>query len=67
MIQTATKLSSLPRPRKLAKGYQMAREAIIRAVNSYELHGVPYYQLAVAFVDEPDSLREVRISRDAKL
>ncbi len=43
----------------------MARDAVIRGVNRYELHGVPYYQLAISFVDEPDSAREVRISHDA--
>ena len=43
----------------------MAREAIIRRVNPYELHGVRYYQLAVSYVDEPDSMQEVRISHDA--
>ena len=43
----------------------MAREAIVHKVNPYELHGVPHYQLAVSFVDEPDSVREVRIAHDA--
>ena len=43
----------------------MAREAIIRRLNPYELHGVRYYQLAVSYVDEPDSMQEVRISHDA--
>ena len=43
----------------------MAREAIVHKVNQYELHGVPHYQLAVSFVDEPDSVREVRIAHDA--
>ncbi len=43
----------------------MAREAIVRNVNPYELHGVRYYQLAVSYVEEPDSVREVRISHEA--
>lgn len=43
----------------------MAREAIVRQVNRYELHGVPYYRLAVSYVDEPESVREVRISHDS--
>ena len=43
----------------------MAREAIVRKVNPYELHGVAHYRLAVSFVDEPDSVREVRIAHDA--
>ena len=43
----------------------MAREAIVRKVKPYDLHGVPHYQLAVSFVDEPDSVREVRIAHDS--
>ncbi len=43
----------------------MAREAIVRGVKPYELHGVSHYQLAVSFVDEPDVVREVRIAHDA--
>ena len=43
----------------------MAREAIVRNVKPYELHGVPHYQLAVSFVDEPDSVREVSIAHDS--
>lgn len=43
----------------------MAREAIVRKVNPYDLHGVPHYQLAVSFVDEPNMVQEVRISQDS--
>ena len=43
----------------------MAREAIIREVSQYDLHGVAYYRLAVSYSDEPDAVREVRISRDS--
>jgi hypothetical protein len=43
----------------------MPREAIIRKVNPYELHGVRYYQIFLAFEDTPDSLREVRLAHDA--
>ena len=43
----------------------MAREAVVRNVKPYELHGVSHYQLAVSFVDEPDSVREVRIAHDS--
>ena len=43
----------------------MAREAIVHKVSSYELHGVPYYQIAVSYSDDPDSLREIRISHDS--
>ena len=43
----------------------MAREAIVRTVKPYELHGVRYYQLAVAYGDDPDSVGEIRISHDS--
>ncbi|MCH8065226.1 MAG: hypothetical protein IIC90_05305 [Chloroflexi bacterium] len=43
----------------------MAREAIIRQVNRYDLHGVAYYRLVVSYSDEPDSVQEVRISHDS--
>ena len=43
----------------------MAREAIIRKVRPYELHGVGYYQLAVSYDDDPESMREVRIANDS--
>ena len=43
----------------------MAREAIIRQVNRYELHGVAYYRLVVSYSDEPTSVQEVRISHDS--
>ncbi len=43
----------------------MAREAVIRRVSPYELHGVPYYRLAVSYSDDPESMREVRISNDS--
>ena len=43
----------------------MAREAIIRKVSPYDLHGVRYYQLAVYYSDDPETMREVRISNDS--
>ena len=43
----------------------MPREAIIHKVNPYELHGVRYYQMFLAFEDTPNSLREVRLAHDA--
>lgn len=43
----------------------MAREAIIHNVRPYDLHGVRYYQLAVAYSNDPESIREVRISNDS--
>ncbi len=43
----------------------MAREAIIREVNQYDLHGVAYYRLLVSYDNEPNSVQEVRISHDS--
>ena len=42
----------------------MAREAIIRKVNPYELHGVRYYQLYLSYAETPDSVQEVRLPHD---
>lgn len=42
----------------------MARDAIIRKVNPYELHGVRYYQLFLAYEDTPESVSEVRSPHD---
>jgi hypothetical protein len=43
----------------------MARDAIIRKVNPYELHGVRHYQIFLSFDDTPESVREVRLAHDA--
>ncbi len=43
----------------------MAREAVIREVNRYELHGVLYYRLLVSYSVEPTSVQEVRICHDS--
>ena len=43
----------------------MTREAIIREVHQYDLHGVAYYRLLVSFSAEPNSVQEVRISHDS--
>jgi hypothetical protein len=43
----------------------MAHDAIIHKVNPYDLHGVRYYQLFLAYDDTPDTLREVRLPHDA--
>ena len=43
----------------------MAREAIIREVSRYDLHGVAYFRLLVTYDKEPDSVQEVRISHDS--
>jgi hypothetical protein len=42
----------------------MAREAQIRRVNPYELHGVRYYQLFVSYKDTPDMVNELRLAHD---
>jgi len=42
----------------------MAREALIRRVNPYELHGVRYYQLYVSYADTPDMVNELRLAHD---
>ncbi len=42
----------------------MGRDAIIRKVNPYELHGVRYYQLFISFADQPEMVREYRLSHD---
>ena len=43
----------------------MARDAIIREVNRYELHGVLYYRLLVSYDAEPNVAQEVRICHDS--
>ena len=42
----------------------MAREALIRRVNPYDLHGVRYYQLYVSYADTPDMVNELRLAHD---
>ena len=42
----------------------MSREAIIRKVSPYELHGVRYYQLFLSYLDAPERMQEVRLSHD---
>jgi hypothetical protein len=43
----------------------LAKEAVLHKVNPYDLHGVRWYQMYLAFADTPDSVREVRLSHDA--
>ena len=43
----------------------MAREAIIREVSRYDLHGVAYFRLLVSYDKAPDSVQEVRICHDS--
>ena len=42
----------------------MAREALVRRVNPYELHGVRYYQLFVSYADSPELVNELRLAHD---
>jgi hypothetical protein len=42
----------------------MAREAHIVKVNPYDLHGVRWYQLFLAYTDNPGVVSEVRLSHD---
>ena len=46
-------------------GAIMKRQGTIHRVNPYELHGVRYYQLLLAFADAPDRLHEARLAHDA--
>ena len=43
----------------------MAREAVIHAVQPYDLHGVHYYAVRYAYANEPDALREARLAHDS--
>ena len=43
----------------------MAREALIHAVQPYDLHGVRYYAIRYAYANEPDALREARLAHDS--
>ena len=43
----------------------MPREAVIRKVRSYELHGTLYYQLLLSYINEPEAVHEARIASDA--
>jgi len=52
-------------PTSRKRALSLAREAIVRVVKPYELHGVRYYQLTVSYGDDPDSVREIRISHDS--
>ena len=40
----------------------MAREAVIRRVNPYLLHGEQYYEIFYSYTNEPDALRQSRIA-----
>ena len=42
----------------------MPREAVIRKVRPYELHGTAYYQLLFSYINEPEAVHEARIAGD---
>jgi hypothetical protein len=42
----------------------MPRQAVIRKVNPYDLHGVRHYQLFISYADTPDRVNEVRVAHD---
>jgi hypothetical protein len=42
----------------------VAREAIIRGVGPYDLHGVRYYQIFLSYLGAPDRVLEVRLPHD---
>ncbi len=42
----------------------MARDAILRKVNPFDLHGVRHYQLFISFEDTPEMVREARLAHD---
>lgn len=42
----------------------MGREAIIRKVAPYDLHGVRYYQIYLSYPEAPDRVQEVRLPHD---
>lgn len=42
----------------------MGREGTILKLSPYDLHGVRYYQMFIAFADTPDRYQEVRLPND---
>jgi hypothetical protein len=41
----------------------MNRDALIHRVNPYLLHGEQYYEIAYAYANEPDALRQCRVAQ----
>ena len=42
----------------------MARDAVLRRVNPYLLHGEQYYEIFYTYTNEPDTLRQSRIAHN---
>ena len=42
----------------------MARDAVLRRVNPYLLHGEQYYEIVYTYTNEPDTLRQSRIAHN---
>ncbi len=42
----------------------MARDAVLRRVNAYLLHGEQYYEIFYTYTNEPDTLRQSRIAHN---
>ncbi len=42
----------------------MARDAVLRRVNPYLLHGEQYYEIFYTYANEPDTLRQSRIAHN---
>lgn len=43
-------------------GYDLSMEAILAAVQPYEIHGTPYYRIAYATKADPDKIVEGRVA-----
>lgn len=43
-------------------GYDQRMEAILAAIQPYEIHGTPYYRIAYATKAEPDKVVEGRVA-----
>jgi hypothetical protein len=46
-------------------GYTLPVEAILAAVEPYEIHGTRYYRIAFARKDEPDKVVEMRVAAES--
>ncbi len=42
-----------------------AVEAIIAAIQPYEIHGTPYFRIAYATPEQPDAITEARIAAES--
>lgn len=46
-------------------GYDRGVEAIIAAVQPYEIHGTPYFRIAYATAEAPDAITEARLAAES--